>query len=118
MERIDAARRYYDRLAAGDGDGAAQLFTEDGVIDDFGGNHHVGHAAIAHFISTSVRAGALKLEVPVRSFEEGARLNVYGRATMPTHFDGTLIVRWVFHFRGDRIEYLCNSRVDRIPDCP
>ena len=109
MKRIDVARRYFERVVAGDGDGVAALFTEDGTIDDYAGNHHPRRTGIRRFIG-AIAPGTLIMDAPLHWFEEADRLNVYGRVLRPgeTEFDK---VRWVFHFKGDQVSHLNNSKV-------
>jgi len=109
MERIELARRYFDRLVAGDGAGAAALFSEDGAIDDYLGGHHSGRDGIQRFID-SVIPGAVTLDAPLYAFEEADRLNVYGTLLRPGESEADR-VRWVFHFKGTLASHLCNSRV-------
>ncbi len=117
MERLDLARRYFELVVAGDGEGVAALFTQDGVIDDFAGRHHSGRAEIKAFID-AIEPGSLRMEAPLHWIEEGERLNVYGRVLRPgeTEMDD---VRWVFHFKGPLVSHLCNSKVfELISDRP
>lgn len=109
MERLDLARRYFELVVAGDGDGVASLFTEDGVIDDFAGGHHFGRPGIKAFID-AIEPGSLRMDAPLHGFEEADRLNVYGHVLRPgeAELDD---VRWVFHFKGSRVSHLCNSKV-------
>lgn len=106
-DHLDRIRVYLDRLAAGDGPGVAELFAEDGVIDDFSGGHHEGRAAIDAFVRA--RAGNLTVDGPLNVISRGDRVNVYGRVVRPGQ--ETAPVRWVFHFDGAEISHLGNSRV-------
>ncbi len=113
MKRIDVARRYFERVVVGDGATVASLFTDDGAIDDYAGRHHSGRAAIQAFID-AIDPGMLTFQAPLHHFEEADRLIVYGRVLRPgeTELDD---VRWVFHFRGESVAHLCNSKIFELP---
>lgn len=117
MKRIDVARRYFERVVAGDGAAVAALFTESGAIDDYAGGHHPRHPGIQRFID-AITPGMLTMNAPLHWFEEEDRLNVYGRVLRPgePEFDD---VRWVFHFKGALVSHLSNSKVfELISDQP
>jgi len=109
MRRIEVARQYFQRVVAADGPAVASLFSEDASIDDYAGGHHQGQAGIEAFIG-NIEAGSLRMDAPLHWLEEADRLNVYGRVLRPGQ-DELDDVRWVFHFKGDRISHLCNSKV-------
>lgn len=105
-EQARLALAYFHALEAGDGEAAASLFSDDGVLDDLIGAQHRGRAAIKEFIS---ERPSLTLEVPLHEIHVPGRSTYFGRI----HFgDGRDVnVRWIFTFRGDRVAHLCNSRV-------
>jgi len=51
---------------------------------------------------------------PVRWLDEGDRLTLYGHVQRPGEPERDR-VRWVFHFRGDRIAHLGNSKIADFP---
>ena len=116
MQRLDVARRYFELVVVGDGDAVASLFTEDGVIDDFAGGHHVGRSGIKAFID-AIEPGSLRMDAPLHEFEEADRLNVYGHVLRPGEAEAD-DVRWVFHFKGVRVSHLCNSKVFELISVP
>jgi len=113
MEKIDIARRYLAAVAAADPEAVSALFVEDGALDDFVGGHHVGHEGLRAFVGTW-KAGEVGFSEPVHWIEEGDRLTVYGHVERPGEPERD-DVRWVFHFRGDRISHLGNSKIVDIP---
>ena len=97
---------YFRALREGNGDEAAALFSEQGVLDDLTGGQNVGRAQIKAFIDSRP---PLTLEESLNVISFPGRINHYGRI----HFnDGVVMkVRWTFTFRGPDVEHLCNSRV-------
>jgi ketosteroid isomerase-like protein len=116
MDRIDIARRYLAAVAAADADAVCTLFDEDGVIDDFVGGHHVGHAGLRTFLGTW-SAGEVGFSEPVEWIEEGDRLVVFGTVQRPGVPERDR-VRWIFHLNGDRIAHLGNSKIESFPGDP
>ena len=108
-EKIEIARSYLAAVAAADPEAVSSLFVEDGVLDDFVGGHHVGREGIEAFVGTW-KTGQVGFSEPVRWLEEGDRLTVYGQVQRPGEPERDQ-VRWVFHFRGDRITHLGNSKI-------
>lgn len=102
--------RYFEALGTQNGAVAASLFTEEGAIDDFRGNHHAGRAVIERFIN---QVPPQRHEFPWPFVIGPQRGTVYGRI----HFDGkeSVLVRWVFSFGGGQIAHLCNSRIENVP---
>jgi len=113
VKRIDLAKRYLAAVAAADPKSVSALFVEDGVIDDFVGGHHVGHSEIEAFVGTW-SAGDVGFSDPVDWIEEGERLAVYGTVQRPGEPERDH-VRWVFHFEGDVITHLGNSKIVSFP---
>lgn len=105
-ERRRRCRAYFQALRDADGDAAAALFSEDGVLDDLMGGQHVGRPGVATFID---RRPALSLEESLYVTVLPDRINHYGLI----HFaDGVeMKVRWSFSFRDREIAHLGNSRV-------
>lgn len=114
MQKIEIARRYLEAVTEADPKAVSALFPEDGVIDDFLGGHHLGRAKIEAFISTW-SAGEVGFSEPVQWIEEGDRLALYGHVQRPGEPERD-DVRWVFHFRGDQIAHLGNSKIAGFPD--
>ena len=112
--RIEIAKRYLAAVSAADADAVCALFTEDGVLDDFVGGHHVGHDGLRAFLSTW-KAGEVGFSDPARWIEEDDRLVVFGYVERPGEPERD-VVRWVFHLRGARIRHLGNSKIVSIPD--
>jgi hypothetical protein len=107
LDRTPHVERYLRGLELGDGPGVAAMFVPDGTIDDFRGGHRSGREAVAEFI-TGRRD--LAVEAPLNLMQSGDRVNVYGRVV---YADGEVAqVRWVFHFDGELISHVCNSRVE------
>ena len=113
MEKLEVARRYLAAAAAADPQGVSGLFLSDGVIDDFVGGHHAGRERIEAFVRTW-KAGEVGFSEPVRWLDEGDRLTLYGHVQRPGEPERDR-VRWVFHFRGDRIAHLGNSKIADFP---
>ncbi len=104
MTQGEVVNRYFDCLQRGDGTGAAELFTGDGVLDDGNGDHHDGHDAIVEFISGLVRGVTVE---QTRTIDRPGRVTVFGRVGSPELTMSNF--RWVFHLDGDRITHLGNS---------
>jgi SnoaL-like domain len=123
---LETVEKYFRALVSSDGDAAADLFTEDGVIDDGGGRQWMGSEKIRGFIG---RPRNIRLEVPLRVLPAPGRLGIYGHLTVPEghevyqlvqekYADQWLKFRWVFHFSGSRISHLSNSFVRHFPETP
>jgi len=121
---LGIVQKYLNALADGDGQVAASLFTENGVIDDGLGRHWEGRDQIRGFIS---RPRKLAVEAPSHVIYGPQRLVAFGHLTLPldhTTFDllrpqdgkGRLKFRWVFHFSGSLISHLSNSFLRLIPE--
>lgn len=107
VDRTPQVERYLQGLVAGDGPRVAAMFVPEGTIDDFRGGHRAGRASVAEFISAR---RDLIVEAPLNLIQTGDRVNVYGRVV---YADGEVAqVRWVFHFNGELIRHVCNSRVE------
>jgi ketosteroid isomerase-like protein len=113
VEKLEVALRYLAAVAAADPQAVSGLFLADGVLDDFVGGHHAGRERIEAFVRTW-KAGEVGFSEPVRCLDEGDRLTLYGHVQRPGEPERDR-VRWVFHFRGDRIAHLGNSRIVDFP---
>jgi hypothetical protein len=109
VNRVEVVREYLKCLASCDGDGAAALFAETGVMDDGDGVHRVGRAAVKKLIDSI--PSSIKVNAPQHLIDEGARVVAYGELWAPRFADKTIKLRWVFHFDGDKITHLGNSYV-------
>ena len=113
MKKIEIARSYLAAVTAADPQAVCALFAANGVIDDFVGGHHAGHAAIEVFIGTW-NPGDVGFSEPAHWIDEGSRLAVYGYVQRPGEAEQDH-VRWVFHFAGDLISHLGNSKIMSFP---
>ena len=101
---------YFRALSTADGALARSLFVEDGVIDDYRGGHRAGGDVIEKFIDARPPR---TIELLSDVLQEGPRLTVY---TKMDYADGrTATVRFLFTAPGDRIEHLCNSKIEFVP---
>ena len=107
----EIAASYLHALPRADGDAIAELFAVDGVLDDFGGGHHVGRERIREFVNEM--PGDLIIDGPVKMLEDRYRINAYGiLRRSPAAARGPLepqMIRWVFHIADGKIQHLSNS---------
>ena len=108
--KLEIARRYLEGLRSADSALVSSLFREDGVIDDYTGGHHLGRPGIEAFVR-GLQPGQVYISEPEVWLEEGDRLTLWGRIGLVDE-ESREDVRWIFHFDGDRIAHLGNSRVD------
>lgn len=110
MHDLDSVRRYFTALCNSDGAMMRALFTQDGVIDDYRGRHHVGGAAIEDFINQVVRR---KLKIVSGFVQEGARWTVIAEIA---YEDGRVtLVRWIFQLQDGKIAHVGNTAVQHCP---
>ena len=60
------------------------------------------------------KAGQVAFSEPVRWLDTGDRLTLYGYVQRPGEPERDC-VRWVFHFRGDLVAHLGNSKIVDFP---
>lgn len=103
--------QYFLALKTRNGELAASLFTEEGVIDDFKGKHHAGRNAIAAFIG---QVPSLDLEFPHAPAMHSRGATVYGHILYPGN--EPVLVRWTFISDNGHISHLINSRIEHVPE--
>lgn len=101
MAAIDLARTYIQKVNGQDGVGAAELFTEDGLIIDPAGRKHQGWWEIAAFV-TSAAPGTVAHIADRRM--ESERAILFG--TVMTVNLPPAEIEWEFETNGDQIERL------------
>jgi len=111
MRDASPTNRYFEALVAGDGLGAASLFTADGVLDDLRGGHHAGRDSIRVFIDNRPD---LKVDILSEEHRHGRHVTVYGLIHYGSGEEAN--VRWSFTEGAEGLfDRLVNSRVDRLP---
>jgi SnoaL-like domain len=111
MADISIVDRYFTALCSANGDLASSLFAEHGVLDDYRGGHRAGREVIREFINARPpRTLRMLGEVQV----DGQRLTAY---TLMDYADGrSKTVRFIFTTDGRKIEHLCNSDIEFVPE--
>lgn len=102
---------YLHRMSTAQGQAVSEMFTPDGVIDDYRGGHRVGREAIREFMDNRPSRNVDYLSDVIA---EGPRLMVY---TCMHYQDGRgdKTIRFIFTIREGLIEHLCNSEIEFLP---
>ena len=101
MAAIDLAREYLSHVNGRDGESAAGLFTERGVVVDPAGHEHRGREAIAAFVEAAPRGTLAR--VAERAMGTG-RAVLHGVVQSPGQPPDQ--VEWIFDVDGERIRRL------------